>query len=117
MVDSEGQSSQHAPPAPAEKPLGASIVPLNPHEIAIGQRLMIWSMVAWVIGFFPPAIFVTIPFQLFSVFRLTRALKIGEPMTALLMLAVLVPVLCGLVFVGLYVKAGRTLRCTVVEPS
>lgn len=117
MVNSEGQSSQRAQPGTAERSLPASTVLPNDHEIAAGQKLMVWSMVAWVIGFFPPAVFVTIPFQLYAVFRLTRALRLSGPMIALLMLAVLVPIFCGLVFVGLYVKAGRTLRCAALAPS
>lgn len=77
---------------------------------------MVWSMLAWVVGFFPPAMLVTIPFQLYGVFRLSRALNKSAPMIALLLLAVLVPILCVLVFVGLYVKAGRTLRTQGYAP-
>lgn len=117
MVNSEGQASQHARRAPDERPLAALTVSPNLQEIAAAQKLMAWSMLAWVIGFFPPAIFVTIPFQLFGVFRLIRALQLNGPMMVLLMLAVLVPIFCVLVFVGLYLKAGQILRSQASEPN
>ncbi len=116
-MNSEDQPSQPVLQAPAEPSPASLAVSLNRHEITAGQRLMVWAMVAWVIGFFPPAIFMTIPFQLYAVFRLTRALKISGLMISLLMLSVLVPIFCGLVFVGLYVRAGRTLQGMEVEPS
>jgi len=71
---------------------------------------MVWSILAWIIGFFPPTMLMTIPFQLYSVYRLARALQLGGPVIGLLMALVLVPVLCVLVFLGLHEKARRVLR-------
>lgn len=76
---------------------------------------MVWSMVSWVIGFFPPAMMMTIPFQLYCVYRLARALKLNSFLIGLLMVLVLVPVLCVLVFLGLYEKARRVLRTGVSD--
>lgn len=83
---------------------------LDPLEVGLSRRLMVWAMASWFIGFFPPAMVVTIPFQLYCVYRSAKALKLRIPATAALLLLVLVPVFCVLVFLGLHQKATRILH-------
>ncbi len=83
---------------------------LDLRELASSQRLMAWAIVTWFLGFFPPAMLLTIPFQLYCVYRLGRALRLGASAMVLSMLLTLVPVVCVLVFLGINEKAVRVLR-------
>lgn len=84
--------------------------PLELREVGLSQRLMVWGILLWPIGFFPPAIFITIPFQLYCTYRLARALKLGAPATAISMLLILVPLICLLPLIWINLKGIDALR-------
>ena len=71
---------------------------------------MIWAIVAWLPGFFPPLMIITIPFQLYCVYRLARALKLGIVPIAGSMILIFVPFICLLVLLAVNLKAMAVLR-------
>ena len=83
---------------------------LDLREVGLSQRLMVWGILAWPLGFFPPAMLITIPFQLYCVYKLARALQLNAPIIAVSLLLTLAPLICLLVFLALNQKALKTLR-------
>jgi hypothetical protein len=79
-------------------------------EVGLSQRLMVWAIIGWFIGFFPPAIAITIPFQLYSVYRLGRSLQLSAPAVAGYILLTFAPFICLLGFLALNRKAINVLR-------
>jgi len=71
---------------------------------------MVWAILAWFIGFFPAAMLITIPFQLYCVYKLARALQLNALMISVSLLLTVVPLICLIVFLALNQKALKTLR-------
>ncbi len=88
---------------------------LDLREVGLSQRLMVWAILTWFIGFFPPAMLVTVPFQLYCVYRLARALQLGATMIAVALLVALIPLICLVAFVMLNQKAIRALRSAGIQ--
>ena len=86
---------------------GASI---DLRQVGLSQRLMVWAILAWFIGFLPPAMLLTIPFQLYCVYRLARSLRLDATLIAVALLLTFVPIICLLVFVALNHQAIKVLR-------
>jgi len=84
--------------------------PLDLREVGLSQRLMVWAILAWFVGFFPPAMFITIPFQLYCVYKLARALRLDASVIIVFMLLIFVPLICLLVLLAINHKAIRVLR-------
>jgi len=83
---------------------------LDLREVGLSQRLLVWAILAWFPGFFPPAMFLTIPFQLYCVYRLAKAMKLGVPITVMSLLLILVPLISLIVLLGMNQRAIKTLR-------
>lgn len=89
---------------------GDKLTALDLREIGSSQRLMLWAILAWFIGFFPPAMFITIPFQLYCVYRLSRSLQLNVAMIVAALLLTFVPLICVTVFIVLNQRAINELR-------
>jgi hypothetical protein len=87
----------------------------NLREIASAQRMMVWGILLWPVGFVPPAVFVTSPFQLYCVYRLAKAIKLDTAVVAVAMLLILAPVICLFAMLWINAKAIRILRANGVE--
>ena len=83
---------------------------LDLREVGLSQRLMMWAILGWFVGFFPPAMIITIPFQLYCVYRLARSLQLRAAVIVTALLLTLVPLICLLVFIAMNQKAVNALK-------
>jgi hypothetical protein len=90
--------------------LASQVTSIDLREVGLSQRLMVWAIFSWFVGFFPPAMATTIPFQLYCVYKLARSLKLDIVVIVLSMLLTLVPLICLPVFLALNEKAISALR-------
>ncbi len=67
------------------------------HAVARGQKLVIWAILAGLIGnIFFPLMLITIPFMLYAVYQLAKALELSTGSAVLYMIGVIIP-LIGLI--------------------
>ena len=83
---------------------------LNIREIGLAQRLMLWGILLWPIGFLPPAFLFTIPFQLYCVYRLARALALSTLETLIALALIFAPLICLASMLWINFRAVTALR-------
>ena len=93
----------------------SQVTSIDLREVGLCQRLMVWGILAWPLGFFPPAMLVTIPFQLYCVYKIARALKLNGLMMLASLLLTFVPLICLVVFLALNTQAINALRSSGIR--
>lgn len=85
-------------------------------NVGLSQKLLLWavlaSILAWIIPF---AFIVAIPFQLYCVFRLAKALEMSMVAIVSLMLAMFIPLVSLICLLVLNSKATSTLQLTGIK--
>ena len=80
-------------------------------RVALAQRLLLWAVLASFIGLLVPlGMLVTIPFQLYCVFRLAKAFGMSSGRATVWLLAMFIPVVSLICLLVLNARATRTLR-------
>lgn len=79
-------------------------------DIAQSQKLLIWGYLASLLGVVPYFLIITVPFLLYTIWRLSSALKTDAGSQALLILLSLIPVVSLIPLLVLNGKATRILK-------
>jgi len=81
------------------------------HEIAIAQKLLVWGVMAGVLSLPSPVVLLlAIPFQLYLVHRITKALKTSIALYVISLLLVMVPLINIILLLVLRALASKTFR-------
>lgn len=79
--------------------------------VGIAQRLLLWAVLASILGWIIPfAFLVTIPFQLYCVYKLAKALELGTGALILYLTAMFIPLVSLICLLVLNSKATSVLR-------
>lgn len=96
-----------------------SVVPSQPdpatiRAIGLAQRLLCWAVLNAIVGtlifwFFPYIALITVPFQLYAVYRLAAALRMHVGVCVLFMLAMCLPIISLICLLVLSMRATDVL--------
>ena len=79
--------------------------------IGLAQRLLIWAMLASLVGWLIPfAFLIAIPFQLYCVYKLAQALQMGTAISILFLIAMVIPFVSLVCLLALNNAATRDLK-------
>ncbi len=79
--------------------------------IGLAQRLLLWAVLASILGWVIPfAFIITIPFQLYCVYKLAKALQLSTVASVLYLIAMFIPLVSLICLLILNGRATRALK-------
>ena len=80
-------------------------------EVGLAQRLLLWAVLASFVGIvFRPAMLLTIPFQLYSVYKLAKALEMSSGASSGWLVAMFIPLVSLICLLVLNSRATKVLK-------
>ena len=85
-------------------------------NVGLAQRLLLWAALASILSFIiTPGLVVAIPFQLYCIYKLSKALELHTVAIVFLMLAMVIPLVSTICLLVLNGKATSVLKSAGIK--